>query len=192
MLRIGVLISGGGTNLQAILDSCASGQLKARVSIVISDRPAGGLKRAEKAGVPAILLDRKVLKSNLNKAILDLLEGECDLLVLAGYLSILSKELVDTWKGKIINIHPALLPSYGGKGMYGINVHKAVLEAGDKESGCTVHFVDHDIDTGEIILQKKVPVLDKDSPISLQERVLDQEHLALIEALQIFTEKYGT
>jgi len=188
MLRIAVLISGGGTNLQAILDSCSNGQLKAQVSMVISDRPAGGLQRAEKAGVPAILLDRKVLKNNLNKAILDLLEGECDLLVLAGYLSILSKELVDTWKGKIINIHPALLPAFGGKGMYGMNVHKAVLQAGEKESGCTVHFVDQSIDTGEIILQKRVPVLEGDTAEQLQKRVLEQEHLALIEALQIFVE----
>lgn len=189
MLRIGVLISGGGTNLQAILDSCASGRLNARVTMVLSDRPAGGLKRAEEAGVPAILLDRKVLKDNLNTALLDMLEGECDLIVLAGYLSILSPEFVDRWSHRIINIHPALLPSYGGKGMYGMNVHKAVLQGGEKESGCTVHFVDHEIDTGEIILQKKVPVMENDTPESLQKRVLEQEHFALTEALQILVEK---
>jgi len=189
MLRLAVLISGGGTNLQNLIDNCADGTLQAEITAVISDRPAYGLERAEKAGITNYLLDRKVLKDNLSKAIMELLENECDYIVLAGYLSILSGEFIERWSGKIINIHPALLPRHGGKGMYGIHVHRSVLNSGDKESGCSVHFVDQGIDSGEVILQRKVPVLEGDTPEILQKRVLEQEYLALTQAIQQLTEK---
>ncbi|MDC7240164.1 MAG: formyltransferase family protein, partial [Spirochaetales bacterium] len=114
----------------------------------------------------------------------EMIPEDTDLIVLAGYLSILSAEFVEKWKGKIINIHPALLPEFGGKGMYGMNVHRAVLEAGRKKSGCTVHYVDGGVDTGETILQREVPVLPGDSPEDLQKRVLEQEHIALPEAIR--------
>ncbi|MDA3851594.1 MAG: phosphoribosylglycinamide formyltransferase [Spirochaetaceae bacterium] len=185
MLRVAVLISGGGTNLQCLIDAVNTGDLNCKISMVISDRPAGGLERAKNASIPYYLLDRKVLKDKLSDSIMALLEDQCDLVVLAGYLSILSHSFIHTWQNRIINIHPALLPHHGGKGMYGLRVHRAVLEAGDKESGCTVHYVTEEIDQGEVILQKKVPVLETDSPEILQERVLTLEHQALGEAINL-------
>ena len=158
--RIAVLVSGGGSNLQSIIDNIEQGNLNCKISYVIADRECYGLKRAEKHGIKNVLLDRKVL---------------------AGYLSILSPEFIKKWSRKIINIHPSLLPKFGGKGMYGMNVHRAVIEAKETESGCTIHFVDTGVDTGEIILQIKVPVLSDDTPEVLQKRVLEKEHVVLIE-----------
>ena len=185
--RIAVLVSGGGSNLQSIIDNIEQGNLNCKISYVIADRECYGLKRAEKHGIKNVLLDRKVLKEKLSDEISNVLENDdekTDYIVLAGYLSILSPEFIKKWSRKIINIHPSLLPKFGGKGMYGMNVHRAVIEAKETESGCTIHFVDTGVDTGEIILQIKVPVFSDDTPEVLQKRVLEKEHVLLIEGIK--------
>ena len=190
--RIAVLVSGGGSNLQSIIDNIEKGNLNCEISYVIADRECYGLERAEKHGIKNILLDRKVLKEKLSDEISNVLENDdekTDYIVLAGYLSILSPEFIKKWSRKIINIHPSLLPKFGGKGMYGMNVHRAVIEAKETESGCTIHFVDTGVDTGEIILQIKVPVLSDDTPEVLQKRVLEKEHVLLIEGIKKLLEK---
>ena len=190
--RIAVLVSGGGSNLQSIIDNIEKGNLNCEISYVIADRECYGLERAEKHGIKNVLLDRKVLKEKLSDEISNVLENDdekTDYIVLAGYLSILSPEFIKKWSRKIINIHPSLLPKFGGKGMYGMNVHRAVIEAKETESGCTIHFVDTGVDTGEIILQIKVPVLSDDTPEVLQKRVLEKEHVLLIEGIKKLLEK---
>ena len=190
--RIAVLVSGGGSNLQSIIDNIEQGNLNCEISYVIADRECYGLKRAEKHDIKNVLLDRKVLKEKLSDEISNVLENDdekTDYIVLAGYLSILSPEFIKKWSRKIINIHPSLLPKFGGKGMYGMNVHRAVIEAKETESGCTIHFVDTGVDTGEIILQIKVPVLTDDTPEVLQKRVLEKEHVLLIEGIKKLLEK---
>ena len=190
--RIAVLVSGGGSNLQSIINNIEQGNLNCEISHVIADRECYGLKRAEKHGIKNVLLDRKVLKEKLSDEISNVLENDdekTDYIVLAGYLSILSPEFIKKWSRKIINIHPSLLPKFGGKGMYGMNVHRAVIEAKETESGCTIHFVDTGVDTGEIILQIKVPVLSDDTPEVLQKRVLEKEHVLLIEGIKKLLEK---
>jgi len=185
--RIAVLVSGGGSNLQSIIDNIEQGNLNCEISYVIADRECYGLERAEKHGIKNVLLDRKVLKEKLSDEISNVLENDdekTDYIVLAGYLSILSPEFIKKWSRKIINIHPSLLPKFGGKGMYGMNVHRAVIEAKETESGCTIHFVDTGVDTGEIILQIKVPVFSDDTPEVLQKRVLEKEHVLLIEGIK--------
>ena len=185
--RIAVLVSGGGSNLQSIINKIEQGNLNCEISYVIADRECYGLERAEKHGIKNILLDRKVLKEKLSDEISNVLENDdekTDYIVLAGYLSILSPEFIKKWSRKIINIHPSLLPKFGGKGMYGMNVHRAVIEAKETESGCTIHFVDTGVDTGEVILQIKVPVLSDDTPEILQKRVLEKEHILLIEGIK--------
>ena len=185
--RIAVLVSGGGSNLQSIIDNIEQGNLNCEISYVIADRECYGLERAEKHGIKNVLLDRKVLKEKLSDEISNVLENDdekTDYIVLAGYLSILSPEFIKKWSRKIINIHPSLLPKFGGKGMYGMNVHRAVIEEKETESGCTIHFVDTGVDTGEIILQIKVPVLSDDTPEILQKRVLEKEHILLIEGIK--------
>lgn len=192
-LRLGVLVSGGGTNLQAIIDRSEAGLLSAEVVVVISDRPeAYALERARRHGIPTVVVRRKDFASDeeFDEAIMAHLRAyEVDLVVLAGYLKILTPRFVEAYRNRIINIHPALLPSpFGGKGMYGHRVHEAVLAHGCKVSGCTVHFVDEGIDAGPIILQRTVPVLEDDTPETLAARVLQQEHQALPEAIQLFAE----
>ena len=185
--RIAVLVSGGGSNLQSIIDNIEQGNLNCEISYVIADRECYGLERAEKHGIKNVLLDRKVLKEKLSDEISSVLENDdekTDYIVLAGYLSILSPEFIKKWSRKIINIHPSLLPKFGGKGMYGMNIHRAVIEAKETESGCTIHFVDTGVDTGEIILQIKVPVFSDDTPEVLQKRVLEKEHVLLIEGIK--------
>ena len=190
--RIAVLVSGGGSNLQSIIDNIEQGNLNCEISYVIADRKCHGLERAEKHGIKNVFLDRKVLKEKLTDKISNVLENDdekTDYIVLAGYLSILSPEFIKKWSRKIINIHPSLLPKFGGKGMYGMNVHRAVIEAKETESGCTIHFVDTGVDTGEIILQIKVPVLTDDTPEVLQKRVLEKEHVLLIEGIKKLLEQ---
>ena len=189
MFSITVLVSGGGSNLQSLIDACAEGKLNARINMVISDRDAYGLKRADKAGIPSLLLDRKSYGPDLSDEINKNIPADTDLIVLAGYLSILSRDFISARDGRIINIHPALLPDFGGKGMYGMNVHRAVIKAGRNVSGCSVHYVDAGVDTGDIILQKKVPVLPGDSPEELQKRIIVEEHKALVEAVAIIIKK---
>lgn len=190
MLRLTVLVSGSGSNLQALIDASEAGHLDAKIVRVIADRPAGGLERAERHNIPALLLDRKTLKGGLCAAIDEVIRDTTDLIVLAGFLSIFTPEFTAAWAGKIINIHPSLLPDFGGRGMYGIHVHEAVLAAGRTESGCSVHFVEEGIDTGEVILRKKVPVHPEDTPDTLQKRVLEQEHRALPEAVNLLAARF--
>jgi len=173
-VRVAVLVSGGGTNLQALLDALHESPL-ARVARVISNRPdAGALARARRAGVPATVLRDPGDAAELLAAL-----GDAHLVVLAGYLKLVPAAVVSRFRGRMINIHPALLPDFGGPGMYGRRVHAAVLASGAKESGATVHLVDEEFDRGEIIGQEKVPVIPTDTPESLAVRVLEAEHRLL-------------
>ena len=187
-MKITILLSGSGTNFQAILDAIKTKQLS-NVSIikVIADRECEGINRAVKNNIPFALVSRRL--KTFEQQLLQEIPQETDLIVLAGFLSILPEEIIRIYPKKIINIHPSLLPKYGGKGMYGMRVHKAVIDANDSESGCTVHFVDNGIDTGDIILQKKVNVSPNDTPQKLQKRVLAKEHQLLPEAIQLIVKK---
>lgn len=192
MKKLGVLISGGGSNLQAIIDKIESGYISASIEIVISNKAnVYGLERAKKHGIPTAVISKKDYANEyeFNKAILDELDKyRVDLIVLAGYLSILSPEVVDRYKNRIINIHPSLIPAFCGKGYYGKKVHQAVLDYGVKVTGATVHFVDYGTDTGPIILQKPVLVQPDDDAESLAERVLEVEHELLPKAVKLWVE----
>lgn len=188
MLKIAVLISGSGSNLQSIINNIKKGNLNCSIEYVISDREgAYGIERARKAGITSVVFDKKTF-GNISDNIHQIISGRVDYIVLAGFLSILEGDIIKEFKNRIINIHPSLIPSFCGAGMYGLNVHKKALEYGVKVSGCTVHFVDEGTDTGPIILQKTVPVLDSDTPESLQSRVLEQEHTALSEAIKLIAD----
>lgn len=182
-MRIAVFVSGSGTNLQNIIDAVQDGRLQNfEIAMVMADRDCYALERSLDHDIPTYLLDER---KTFSKDAEHNLEGEnIDLIVLAGFLSILSKEFVEKWQGKIINIHPALLPKYGGKGMYGKFVHQAVLEAGDEVSGATVHFVTPGIDEGEIILQKEFKIEKDDAVEDLQRKVAEVEKEILIEAIR--------
>lgn len=173
-VRVAVLVSGGGTNLQALLDALHDSPI-ARVARVISNRPdAGALERARRAGVPTTVLR----DANDPAELLSALAG-AQLVVLAGYLKLVHSSVVARFRGRMINIHPALLPAFGGPGMYGHRVHEAVLASGAKESGATIHFVDEAFDRGAIIAQEKVPVQKGDTAETLAARVLEAEHRLL-------------
>lgn len=190
MLKIAVLISGGGSNLQSIIDNINSGYLKnCTIEYVISDRQnAYGIKRAKENNIKTMVFDRKKYSKALSDEILKVLKDKVNLIVLAGFTSILNKSFIESFKNKIINIHPSLIPNFCGNGMYGIKVHEAAINYGVKVSGCTVHFVDEGTDTGAIILQKTVSVYGEDSPEGLQKRVLIEEHKALPEAIKLISE----
>jgi phosphoribosylglycinamide formyltransferase 1 len=190
-LNIAVLASGGGTNLQALLDAWRTGQFEgSNIAVVGSDRgDAGALRRAAALEVPTFFLEAAQFTSReaFDEALVRRLDqAQVELVCLAGYMRILTASVVARFRHKIINIHPSLLPSFGGPGMYGHHVHEAVLKAGAKFSGCTVHFVDEGTDTGPIILQAVVPVLDNDTPASLGERVLIEEHRLYPRAVALF------
>jgi len=190
LLKIAVLISGSGSNLQAIIDNIESGYLKCSIKAVISDKKdVYGIDRAKSKNIETYVLDRKQYGTEISSEILRILEGKVDLIVLAGFLSILQGELLNQFKNKIINIHPSLIPSFCGGGMYGIKVHEKAIEYGVKVSGCTVHIVDEETDAGPIIIQKVVEVYSDDSPKDLQLRILAQEHIALSEAIKLISEK---
>ena len=173
-VRVAVLVSGGGTNLQVLLDALHDSPI-ARVTRVISNRPAAGaLQRARRAGVPTTVLRDAGDPGELQAAL-----GDAQLVVLAGYLRLVHPSIVARFRGRMINIHPALLPDFGGPGMYGHRVHEAVLASGAKESGATVHFVDEQFDRGAIIAQEKVRVEPGDTPDTLAARVLAAEHRLL-------------
>lgn len=189
MFKIAVLISGGGSNLQAIIDSIEDKYLNCSIEFVISDREgAFGIERAKRHNLKALVLDRKSYGMTLSDRILEIIDGKVDLVVLAGYLSILNGNILEKFKNRIINIHPSLIPAFCGKGMYGIKVHEKALEYGVKVAGCTVHFVDEGTDTGSIIIQRSVKVEDNDTPETLQKRVLVEEHKALVEAIKLISE----
>jgi len=178
--RIAVFISGGGTNLQALIDGYKAGILSGKVVwVVSSSEKAYGLTRAENESIETFVFKPKKYPTP-EAAAADLLsrlqERRIDYIALAGYLKLLPDNVVGVYHNRIVNIHPALLPKYGGKGMYGHHVHEAVLASGDKESGATVHLVDEIYDQGRILSQVRIPVLPDDTPDSLAERVLEQEH----------------
>jgi len=185
--NIAVFASGGGSDLQAIIDACKSGRLNAQVRVVVSNNSGSmALQRARDEGIAAFHFSAKLIgdPGALEKRILEtLLEHEIDLVFLAGYLKKMGPTVLRAYENRIFNIHPSLLPKYGGEGMYGINVHKAVLEAAETETGITIHRVSAEYDTGEIIAQRKVPVLDGDTPETLAARVLAQEHVFIVEVL---------
>ena len=185
MISIGVLASGRGTNLGAIIEAIEKGKIAGKVSIVISDnRNAFALKRAKQHNIETQYIDFKVFKSreDCDKKIVGYLkEKGVELVVLAGYMRILSPYFIETYKNKIMNIHPALLPSFPG-----LHAQRQAVERGVKFSGCTVHFVDEGIDSGPIILQKKVRVKDNDTEESLAERILKEEHQIYPRAIQLF------
>src|SRR5262245_28599290 len=188
--RLAVLLSGSGTTLQNLLDRCADGRLPARVAVVVcSTADAFGLGRARRAGVPAHVVERKGCSSReeFSRRILDhAWAAGADLVCLAGFLQLL--EIPEELRNRVMNIHPALLPAFGGKGYHGLHVHQAVLESGVKVSGCTVHFADNEYDHGPIIAQRAVPVLDDAAPQSLAARVFAEECEAYPEAIRLFGE----
>ncbi len=192
--RIGVLVSGGGTNLQALIDAERAGNLgKGKISLVISSKPGVyALERAKNAGIEAVVLSRKEYDSisDYSEAIADALIGKnIDLVVLAGFLTIIDEKMYDKFKGRIINVHPALIPSFCGKGYYGLRVHEAALEKGVKISGATVHIVTPECDGGPIIMQKAVEVKETDTPEVLQRRIMEEaEWKILPEAVRLFCE----
>ena len=179
-LRVGALISGGGTNLQAIIDACNGGPVPARVVTVISNNSkAFGLERARNADIPAFHISSHQYPdpADLDNALADRLEEHgVDLVVLAGYMKKLGPAFLKRFHNRVINIHPGPLPEFGGKGFHGLNVHRAVLESGRKTSGPTVHLVDEEYDHGPVLDHIEVPVIEGDTPESLAERVLEQEH----------------
>lgn len=192
MLNIAVLVSGGGTNLQALLDAERDGKIQnGRISLVVASRPGVyALERAANAGVKAAVLERRAYPDvdAYSAALEALLKGEgIDLVVLAGFMTITSAAFTRAFENRIINVHPALIPSFCGKGFYGLHVHEAALLRGVKLSGATVHFVNEVCDGGPVILQKAVPVLDGDTPETLQQRIMvEAEWQLLPEAVSLF------
>jgi phosphoribosylglycinamide formyltransferase-1 len=189
-LRLAVLLSAGGTTLQNLLDRIAEGRLRARVVLVVSNNAdAFGLVRAQRAKVATAVVNRKEAGSReeFSGRIFELCrQAKADLVCLAGFLQLI--QVPDDFLGRVMNIHPALIPSFCGKGFYGHHVHEAVLAYGAKISGCTVHFADNQYDHGPIILQRSVPVLDDDTPDGLAHRVFEQECEAYPEAIRLFGE----
>lgn len=179
--KVAVLVSGGGTNLQAIIDKVADGRLPQveLVKVIASKESAYALERAANAGIETAVAKEQP------QVMAELEASGAEIIVLAGYMKVLSPEIIKKYRNRIINIHPSLIPKFCGKGFYGIRVHNAVIAAGEKESGATVHYVDEGVDTGEIILQEKVPVLEGDTPEDLAARVLKTEHVILAEGLKI-------
>lgn len=195
MLKVGVMVSGGGTNLQAILDAMDRGAISnAEISVVISNNPgAYALERAKNHGIPAVCISPKEYETreDFNQALLaKTKEFELDLIVLAGFLVAISPEMIDAYENRIINIHPSLIPAFCGVGYYGLKVHEAALKRGVKITGATVHYVDKGMDTGPILLQKAVEVKEGDTPEILQRRVMEEaEWVLLPQAIQMIANR---
>lgn len=187
-MNIGVLASHNGTNLQAIIDACESGTLDANVCVVISNNSkSGALERAKKRDIPFCHLSGVTHPQphGLDNVICDvLIHADADVVFLAGYMRKLGKKTLEKFKGRILNTHPALLPKFGGKGMYGINVHRAVINAKEKASGVSIHLVDAEYDTGPVIAQCRVKVQSGDTPEILCERVMERERKFVVETLK--------
>lgn len=183
MLRLAVLISGGGTDLQSIIDEHKKGNINCEIALVISNRKSAyGLERAKQAGIPtACIKDQKELLKKLQ-------DEKIDFIVLAGYLAILQEDLIKAYPNKIINIHPSLIPSFCGPSMYGLHVHEAALAKGVKVSGATVHFVSEEVDGGPIIYQEAVSIADLDTAEAIQKRVLEIEHKILPMVVRYYCE----
>ena len=187
-IKVGILISGNGTNLQAIIDASQKNSFPAEIAIVISNNPSAyGLKRATSADIPTKVIDHKLFdqREDFDTAVsVELRKADCELICLAGFMRILSEQIVNNWPMRIINIHPSLLPSFKGK-----NVQKQTIDAGVRITGCTVHFVISELDAGPIIAQAAVQVLEKDSPASLSRRILQQENRIYPLALELIAKK---
>ena len=187
MLSLGVLVSGTGTNLQAILDAIAEGRLDATIRVVISNKPGAlALERARKAGIPTVCLSHKdyATREAFDSALVkELRDASVDWVVLAGFMRLLTRTLLDAFPNRVVNIHPALLPAFPG-----IDAQEQALEYGVKVAGCTVHLVDEGTDTGPIVAQRAVPVLDTDDAATLRARILAEEHALLVEALRAISE----
>lgn len=189
--NICVLASGGGTDLQSILDACDSGQIKGKVTLVIANnQDALALDRGRKHGAEGVYIDHRGMSREEHERLIakEIDDRDIDLIVLAGYLRMFTPFFVDHYMWKMINIHPALLPDFGGPGFHGMKVHRAVLDSGNKVSGCSVHFVTEEVDGGPVIGKLEVPVLDNDTIESLQMRVLKAEHELLPMVVQWFSE----
>ena len=206
--KVAVLVSGGGTNLQTLIDYEAEHKVDCpyEIVVVISDhKDAFALERAQKAGIPTAITSpfsvmgkdvaQNATRDEKRLAVSNAMLEHCQkygaqIIVEAGCLTVLSGDILKNYTNRIINLHPALLPKFGGVGMWGHHVHEAVLQSGEKESGCTIHFVTSECDAGKILLQKKVPVLKDDTPSSLYERIAPKEHEAIIEGTCLLCEKY--
>lgn len=189
MKKLALLVSGSGTNMQAIMDACDSGEINGRIAVVISsNHEAYAIVRAEGAKIPSYVCSKKDFPTTeaRDAEILRLLDMYgVDYVILAGYLGIIPPEIINKYKNRIVNIHPALLPKFGGKNFYGLNVHRAVIAAGETESGATAHFVSEEVDGGPIIRQQKLKVYKGDTPEDLQRRILDTiEHPMLVSVIK--------
>lgn len=178
--RVIILISGSGSNMEAVIQGSQRPASPYQVVKVIADRPCLGLEKANRRGIPVLALDRtdQDFAAKLFAAV-----GGADYIVLAGFLSILEPQLIQTFTRRIINIHPSLLPAHGGMGMHGLKVHQAVLASGEEQSGCSCHVVTEEVDQGEILVQKRVPVVPGDTPEELAARILPLEHQCIVEGL---------
>lgn len=186
--RIVVLASGEGTDFQSVIDGVKSGYIEGEIVALIADRECGALERARKNGIKDVLLDKKKMGDRFVSALkAEITSLHSDLIVLAGFLTILPGGIVDEFQGRIINIHPSLIPAFCGKGLYGDRVHEAVLKSRAKFTGCTVHFVTRGVDTGPIIEQRVVEVKDDDTVESLRARVLEEEHKLLPHVVRLFS-----
>lgn len=189
MKKIAVLASGGGTNFQSVIDGCKSGDIEGKVVLLIYNRKEAFAKqRAENEGIPSVYINRISEGSveAMQKRVYDeLIKYQTDIIVLAGYLEKLSLDVVEKWDNKIINTHPSLIPMFCGKGYFGQNVHRAIIENGVKISGCTIHLVDANYDTGPIIMQQAVEVQQDDTPESLAKRILPHEHKCLVKSVSL-------
>ncbi len=192
-VRLAVFISGSGTNLQSIIDNCTSGFIPGEVALVVSSKKdVYGLVRAEKAGIESVIYRRKSFPDGkiADDYLLDLLDKyKIDIIALAGYLKMVPPVVVARYRGRIVNIHPALLPKYSGKGMYGMSVHRAVIEAKEKESGVTIHAVDEVYDHGRILAREKAPVFPEDTPEELAARILKIEHTLYPKVIRELSEE---
>ncbi|MBQ4542643.1 MAG: phosphoribosylglycinamide formyltransferase [Clostridia bacterium] len=187
MLNIAVLVSGGGSNLQAIIDSMEKGEINGRIVTVVSNKPGVfALERAKKHNIPSVVIESKGNPQFSSQLLSHLKENNVDLVVLAGFLCILKDDILKEYKNKIINVHPSLIPSFCGDGFYGLKVHESALDYGVKVTGATVHFVNEVTDGGKIILQKAVEIKEGDTPEVLQKRVMEQaEWIILPKAIQM-------
>ncbi|MBU4486505.1 MAG: phosphoribosylglycinamide formyltransferase [Candidatus Delongbacteria bacterium] len=185
--NIAAYISGSGSNLKSVIESSLSGKIASKVKLVIANKEVSGLDYPRTCGIETAVVSRKLHSREefikIQTGLLD--KHNIDLIILAGFLKKLPVEIVREYEGKILNIHPALLPKFGGKGMHGMIVHKAVIEAKEEFSGPTVHFVDEIYDNGKILLQKKIKINENETPGSLQKRVLEKEHEILTEAIKL-------
>ncbi|NRY62015.1 phosphoribosylglycinamide formyltransferase [Clostridium beijerinckii] len=189
MFKIAVLVSGGGTDLQSVIDAVENNYMNVKIEMVIGSRDnIYALERARKHNIDTFVVNRREYGEESSNKILELITGKVDLIVLAGFLAILDGEILKEFDNRIINIHPSLIPSFCGPGMYGLKVHEAVIKSGVRFSGCTVHFVNSEVDGGAILLQEVVPVYFEDDAETLQKRILEKEHEILPKAIKLISE----